>query len=147
MWGGIHYGNEIHRHIHYIHIYIYIYTLSCIYSKKWKHYTELNVFRINKIDTWMSFWTLTKSRHLSKVLLLTLNMPLPAGFCFSQSFWSTFNKIFFSWIPLLFQKKIRYGLSTMCFFKVYFKKGTLRTYQHIKHHQNFYKEMHEQVLV
>ena len=100
--------------------------LSCISNKKkWKRHTELNVFRINKIDTWMSFWTFNKSRHLPEVLLLTLNKPLPAGFCFSQTFCWKFSKSILFLNPLTFQKT-RYDLSAVCSFNNYFKKGILR---------------------
>ena len=98
----------------YIYINIHIYIIMYILKKR-KHYTEQNVFRINKIDTWMSFWTLNKSRHLSKVLLFTLNRPSHAGFCSNQSFCSKFNKILFSWIPLLFQKNKIWSLYSVIF--------------------------------
>ena len=94
-----------------IPVYIYhVYT-----TKKWKHHTELNVFRINKIDTWMSFWTLNKSRHLPKVLLLTLNKPLPAELCFRQSFCWKFNKNILFLIPLTFSKNKIWSFCSVLF--------------------------------
>ena len=84
-------------------------------TKKWKHHTELNVFRINKIDTWMSFWTLNKSRHLPKVLLLTLNKPLPAELCFRQSFCWKFNKNILFLIPLTFSKNKIWSFCSVLF--------------------------------
>ena len=104
-----------------IPVYIYhVYT-----TKKWKHHTELNVFRINKIDTWVSFWTLNKSRHLPKVLLLTLKSHCQLRSVSDNHFAGNLTKIFFSWFLLLFQKT-RYGLSAVCFFNNYFKKGILQ---------------------